>query len=106
MILLDMASEIYEKEFDKGVIEYGGWPICLVRKIQIAKFLEDGTYHVFMTKKYQNNNVEEHNEIDEKLMQIYEKGSHFTLNCYEEYYSCKLVEKPPNGDGRLSGIIL
>lgn len=70
-----MTSEINEKEFDKGVIEYEGLPVCLVRKIQITKasLSQDGIQRIFMTKEYQNGNVEEHKEIDDKLMQIYER---------------------------------
>ena len=50
-----MTREIYEKEFDKGVIEYDGLPVCLVRKIQITKvsLSKDGIQRIFMTKEYQ-----------------------------------------------------
>ena len=104
-----MKSEIYEKEFDKGVIEYEGLPVCLVRKIQITKssLSKDGIQRIFMTKEYQNGDVREHEEIDDKLMQIYERNDSFLLNCYDgEYYSCRFAEKPPKGDGRLSGRVL
>lgn len=103
-----MTSEIYEKEFDKGVIEYEGLPICLVRKIQITRLSlsKDGIQRIFMTKEYQNNDVNEHEEIDNALMQIYEKNHSFLANCYDgRYYDCRFAEKPPKGEGILSGRI-
>ena len=103
-----MTSEIYEKEFDKGVIEYEGLPVCLVRKIQITKtsLSKDGIQRIFMTKEYQNGDVREHEEIDDKLMQIYEGNDSFLVNCYGGgYYACRFAEKPPKGDGILSGRI-
>ena len=105
-----MSNEIFEKEFDKGVIEYGGRPVCLVCNIQFTKLSlsKDKIQRVFMTKKYQNNDISEHEEIDEKLMQIYGNGDSFLLNCYDEneYYSCEFCEKPPRGQGIFSGRIL
>lgn len=105
-----MNDDIFEKEFDKGVIEYGGRPVCLVRNIHFTKLSlsKDKIQRVFMTKKYQNNDISEHEEIDEKLMQIYENGDSFLLNCYDEneYYSCEFSEKPPRGQGIFSGRIL
>ena len=73
-----MKSEIYEKEFDKGVIEYEGLPVCLVRKIQITKssLSKDGIRRIFMAKEYQNGDVREHEEIDDRLMQIYERNDY------------------------------
>ena len=103
-----MTSEINEKEFDRGVIEYEGLPVCLVRKIQITKasLSQDRIQRIFMTKEYQNGDVREHEEIDDKLMQIYERNDSFLVNCYAgEYYSCRFAEKPPKGNGILSGRI-
>ena len=59
-----------------------------------------------MTKEYQNSDVAEHKEIDDKLMQIYEKNNSLLLNCYNRwYYACKFVEKPSKGEKILSGMI-
>ena len=103
-----MTSEINEKEFDRGVIEYDGLPVCLVRKIQITKasLSQDGIQRIFMTKEYQNNDFREHEEIDDKLMQIYERNDSFLVNCFDgEYYACRFAEKPPKGERILSGRI-
>lgn len=103
-----MTSEINEKEFDRGVIEYEGLPVCLVRKIQITKasLSQDRIQRIFMTKEYQNGDVREHEEIDDKLMQIYERNDSFLVNCFDgEYYSCRFAEKPPKGERILSGRI-
>ncbi len=103
-----MTSEIYEKEFDRGVIEYDGLPVCLVRKIQITKvsLSKDGIQRIFMTKEYQNGDVQEHEEIDDKLLEIYERNDRFLVNCFDgEYYSCRFAEKPPKGEMILSGRI-
>lgn len=74
-----MASEIYEKEFDKGVIEQERLLIYIVRKIQVIRLSlsKDGIQRIFMTKEYQNNEVNEYKEIGNALMQIYEKNHLF-----------------------------
>ena len=95
-----MTSEINEKEFDRGVIEYEGLQVCLVRKIQItnASLSQDGIQRIFMTKEYQNDDVREHEEIDDKLMQIYERNDSFLANCFDgEYYTCRLLKNLQKG---------
>lgn len=107
-----MSSELFEKEFINGVIEYGGRPICKIGKIQITKLSleKEGIQHIFMDKIYQNNDENEHMEIDEDLINIFEKGDIFNVNCYEEdmgvYYTCKFTERPPKGYFRLSARII
>jgi CO dehydrogenase/acetyl-CoA synthase beta subunit len=98
-----MSSELFEKEYINGVIEYGGRPICKVSKIQITKLSleKEGIQHIFMDKVYQNNDENEHREIDEELIDIFNKEDTFNVNCYDgdvsAYYSCKFCEKPSKG---------
>ncbi len=106
-----MTSQIYENEFNSGVIEYKGRPICKISKIQVTKveFEPNRIKHVFMRKVYQNNNLEEHDEIDADLIKIFDDDN-FTVLCYEGNdsmnYNCKFVEKPPKGDCILSAEII
>lgn len=107
-----MSSELFEKEYINGVIEYGGRPICKVNKIQITKLSleKEGIQHIFMDKVYQNNDENEHREIDEELIDIFNKEDTFNVNCYDgdvsEYYSCKFSEKPSKGFCRISARII
>lgn len=106
-----MSSELFEKEFISGVIEYGGRPICKISKIQITKLSleKEVIQHIFMDKLYQNNNENEHREIDEDLINIFNKEDEFNVNCHDddfsEYYTCKFTKKPSKGQCRLSAII-
>lgn len=106
-----MSSGLFEKEFISGVIEYGGRPICKISKIQITKLSleKDGIQHIFMDKVYQNNDENEHREIDEDLINIFNNEDEFHVNCYDDnisdYYICKFTEKPSKGQCRMSAII-
>lgn len=103
-----MTSEIYEKEFNSGVIEYKGRPICKISKIQVTKveFEPNRIKHIFMRKVYQNNDLKEHDEIDTDLINIFNDDEYFTVFCYNDNdsmnYNCKFAEKPPKGEGNLS----
>ena len=99
-----MTAQIYENEFNSGVIEYKGRPICKISKIQVTKveFEPNGIKHIFVRKVYQNNNLEEHDEIDTDLIKIFNDDDYFTVFCYEgndsRNYICRFAEKPPKGD--------
>ncbi len=103
-----MTSEIYENEFSSGIIEYKGSPICKISRIQITKIeLEpNGIQHIFMRKEYQNNDLEEHNEIDNDLINIFDNEEYIAVLCYDDNnsinYNCKFTEKPAKGDCILS----
>lgn len=107
-----MTSDIYENEFNSGVIEYSGRPICKIGKIQITKIeLEpNGVKHIFMRKEYQNNNQEEHDEIDADLINIFKDNEIFTVFCYTDdvsmSYSCRFAEKPRKENCILSAEII
>ena len=91
-------NSIYEKRYFDGYIEYKSFPVVKVTNILIFKRLKEENNLISMRKSYQNNNKEEHDEIDSKLQEIFENNDIFSLNIFDGgYYSCRFLEKPPEG---------